>query len=867
MTYSGVTDSIYIDHEQYYGLFVLSDCTVSDFGTTFATNHGCWQRVFDNYSPRFWPLSGLASAGQLRTINAEVDAINAAAYAAWKSGGDTIEIDRIYELDGGIWLLENNTYLGVGDSVGFKRKTPPKTALTHPAQVGDSKLYVTDNSGFRTFQKINIASAQAYDSISKHISYTASISHALGGDTTIFLSGRKITKAMQAGDSVSLFFPMMYGVSWAKADNISLKKLVFDGNRSEYTLNFDWRVNTSIQWPTNTGSVIDNCRFYNIPSENVFLCGTRVINSKGAGFNGSVLHFSCNATGSPTEVLYNDFSQLNQVGNDLMQHSEAAMTFSSRVRNFRISYNNLSSLEEFGFGMVANDDTSNIITDNLINTALEEVAYRPFYNYESTNTIYNNKNLLRPELSNGSCLLNQVNSLGELPCKAGSSLERPLEMGELIHIRIDSLLALNSNNNFVKGIFFRYDNAYFDLVGAEMYTPNISPHHNWSFQTYDDTPALVFDNGHQSGIDGQGNWGYEPCGVAGGCTNLKIYFRVKRLPESTSAVPCPLEGLEIKYDSQMNTWDNPVLCSESTRQFDQAILGKPVLTGSSSCPGPQSLQSTRINKTTMQLSWAMSDNASQYLIWYKPKSDSQWNKVMSWSGATTKRIKRLTPNTDYVWRVQAKCDDQWGIPSELAEFSTTPPGCENISFSGLQTTHIEQNRAMLNWNFIENVRVNIWWREEGTIPWNKKTVRGAFRLWLEGLEPGKTYEWQIRAVCLDEPGLQTSAWSPRQTFATLPDAPQAGQVRNATDFNHSLTSDLSKEVTVFPNPANKEVIVSTRQGLIHHITMIDLSGNVISDASVESHKYRLPLNDVSKGIYVLAIHMDLGITFKKLIVE
>ena len=576
--YAGNADTIYVDHERYYGTFVKDTCTNEDHGTTISNFSNCWKRIFQNYSPRFWEIGGQSPHNSIGTVMEEVDAINSAAFAAWYAGGDTIEIDSLYDIDRQIYLLNNNTYLGTTDSAGFRRIDPPKTVLTDTAHFGDNKLLVESNAGFRTYQKINIANGQGYDSIAKHVSYTASVSHQFGGDSIIFLSGRKIQKQMLPGDTVSLFFPMMKGISIATADSILLKNLVFDGNRKNYSLSFDWRVNSTMLFPTNTGSLIENCRFYNIPAENVVLCGTDMIDCSGRDFNGSAIHFSCSPNDNYTNILYNNFKNLNAVGDAQMEHSEAGFTFSAKVRKFRMAYNRVSNIQESGIGLFGNDDTSNVITDNLLESVKATIGYIPFYKYDSTNTIYNNKNLNYTDTSTSNCMIQSLNLRDSLPCKASSSIGEPLKLGDTITIVMDSLLLRNSNENFVKRIAPIYEDDFFTLIHIQLNTPGISQFHSWNFDIIQ--KSLDFDNGHKNGLLGEGNWGYEPCGQVGGCNDLRFQFRVDQLPDFTEEVGCPLQGISIKYDGELNTWDQPLLCMNEPIQIDTSLLGTPVLKGS-----------------------------------------------------------------------------------------------------------------------------------------------------------------------------------------------------------------------------------------------------------------------------------------------
>ena len=578
--YSGTADSIYLEHSRSYGLFVKDSCTSTDYGTTILTGNACWQRIHNNFHPRFWAFGSASPHWTIGTVETEVEAINCAAWAAWNAGGDTIEIDSMYTIDRAVLLLERNTYLGMSDSAGFIRAEPPKTVLTDTAQVGDQLIAVANNAGFRTLQRINIASAQSYDSTAGYVSYTAGVNPILTGDSLIYLSGLNMQETMFPGDSVSLFFPMMKNVSWSGSDSVHLKNLVFDGRRSSYTLNYDWRVNSTILWPTNTGSSLERCRFYNMPAENVVLCGTRVVDCSGTGFNGSALHFSCSPAGSRTSVLYNQFQQLNQVGDSVMEHSEGGFTFSSKVRNFNIAYNVLSEVQEHGIGLFGNDDTNNVITDNLLEAAGNTVGFLPFYQYGSTNVVYNNKNPKQANQATDPCLLREPEFRVPKPCAATSSMRKPMQVGDELTIEIDSLHARNSNENYVKTIRPLFNNSYFQLSDVSINPSVLAPGHSW---TYHSSGELVFDNGHRNGISGAGNWGYEPCGIPGGCTDLEFTFTLEALPMCTDSIACPLTGFEVVYDGEVGTWSEPVYCNNTAYLFDPDRLGMPVVKGLEDC--------------------------------------------------------------------------------------------------------------------------------------------------------------------------------------------------------------------------------------------------------------------------------------------
>lgn len=862
MLYNGPADSVQVSHSRYHGLFVLGTCTGSNYGTTFLGVAGCWQRVHANYHPRFWALGGGSPTNQVGpTVQTETDALNSAIYTAWQAGGDTIEIDSMYAIDRFLLIMENNTYLGTTDSSGFVRIDPPKTALTDSAHIGDSQLKVVSNAAFRNYQKINIASAPNYDSISWHPGYNVALLPA-GGDSIVYLSGASIQKAMLPGDSVTLSFPMMKSVSTAPGHNVTMRNLVFDGNRSQYTISYDWRTNTAIQFPTSTGSIIENCRFYNMPSENIFLCGTEVRSCSGNGFNGSALHFSCTSNGTPTDILYNDFSNLNEVGDAIMAHSEAGFTYSAKVRNFRISYNTLNNVHEHGLGKFGNDDTSNVVTDNLLETAAQEVAFLGFYLYDSTNTIYNNKNPTYADSAATGCIVAQPQIAGVLPCGGGSSMSQPFGLGDTITITLDSLLVRNSNEGFVKRIVPVYASNYFELTGASVSTPALADFHSWEFETAGSAPGLVFDNGHQNGVYGNGNWGYEPCGLPGGCTSTSFTFTVQQLPMVTSAVPCPLQAVRVEYDSELGTWDAPILCNNQPVAVDSAALGQPILEGAPSCPAPNSIRADQLTLVSARLLWDTIAGVTSYRVWYKVFGTAGWVKVIKSNNQGRKQLSGLSPNTLYRWMVQARCGANWGPLSATETFMTTATPCPATAPTGLQSSPVRTHQMRLNWVPAPNVwRYKIRWRPAGAGAWSIIPKDGTKnKHWLNGLTAGTTYEWQMRTECKTGNAVSVSDWSALQQTTTankqeLPSAPLPA----------------AAEWHLFPNPAKQAVRVVTTGMAVSRIQLTSVQGRVLYEHTIlpgkQINKHSIPLTQIAAGVYLVVLDSELGRFTNRLIVR
>lgn len=861
--YGGSADSVYVNHVRYHGLFVKGNCNSTNYGTTFLAGSNCWQRVHTNFLPRYWALTGQTPSNLVGPVWKEVDAINAAAYAAWSHGGDTIEIDSMVSIDRSVLALNKNTYWGTTDTSGFVRVDPPKTILTDTAHLGDGKIHVEDNLGFRTFQKINIAQGQGYDSIAGHASYTASVSQSLGGDSTIFLSGLSIQRKMLPGDSVSLFFPMVKDVSLG-TDSMHFINLIFDGNRSQYTLNYDWRTNATIRLPTSIGSSIENCRFYNIPNENIFVCGIDVKNCSGAGFNGSAVHFSCNSSGSPTAILYNQFDRLNEVGDAVMQHSEAGFTFSAKVRDFHMSYNTITNMHEDGVGVFANDDSSNVITDNLLETNAQNVSFLPFYQHAATNVIYNNKNPNNADLSVDSCIVLQPQLTTVKPCMGNSSMNQPLQLGDTISIAFDSLLVRNSNESYVKQIVPLFSDSLFQLTGASVNTPLLAPDHNWNFKDTNSFAGLEFDNGHRDGVLSSGNWGYEPCGTVGGCTSVSFSFVVKSLPQHTMVVGCPLKGVKVIYDGELGTWDSSVVCNNQPVWFDSVKLGQPVVQGSDTCAIIKPRASIQLTNTIVQLHWDTVTDVSAYRIWYKPIGSNSWDTAVASGSQEAIVLSGLATNTQYRWMIQAKCNGAWGSLSKKKWFSTSTSLCQAVPNSDLVANPVKQYQARLNWTTQLGVKkYQIRWRLVGSSSWSTvEKNANKIKHVITGLSPATNYEWQLRTRCRVKGTITYSEWSSLQGFKTL--------TLKISDTPEDLLPPKSGW-KLYPNPAETSVTVESVSLHLTEVRLMDILGHLLLQQHIpgigSNQTTVLSLAGIPAGMYYVVVQTDEGSQQRLLVVE
>ena len=98
---------------------------------------------------------------------------------------------------------------------------------------------------------------------------------------------------------------------------------------------------------------------------------------------------------------------------------------------------------------------------------------------------------------------------------------------------------------------------------------------------------------------------------------------------------------------------------------------------------------------------------------------------------------------------------------------------------------------------------------------------------------------------------------------------QALFVDNLT-ITEALSTDefFASKFSVYPNPANDIVTISSIEYSINSIEMTDINGRVVKNNLVSNlNETEVSISDLAKGVYFLKIASDKGITTKKLVVE
>lgn len=173
------------------------------------------------------------------------------------------------------------------------------------------------------------------------------------------------------------------------------------------------------------------------------------------------------------------------------------------------------------------------------------------------------------------------------------------------------------------------------------------------------------------------------------------------------------------------------------------------------------LNITNITSTSAQLTWnsASTDCFNKFEIEYKKAAATTWTIVVINAGGSY-TLAGLCPNTEYNWRVRARCDSpttSFGPYSTGANFTTA---AVPVPTSRYET--IGYRKAILGWT--NPGPVTLRYRASGTTTWTTINSIPSSAYQVNGLQPATTYEWQVLAngTCG-----QNSSYSGSRNFTTL----------------------------------------------------------------------------------------------------
>ncbi len=196
------------------------------------------------------------------------------------------------------------------------------------------------------------------------------------------------------------------------------------------------------------------------------------------------------------------------------------------------------------------------------------------------------------------------------------------------------------------------------------------------------------------------------------------------------------------------------------------------------CGPPESILVTERQPTILSLDWEDAEGRLGYEASIRKSGESDWVRSLvipsevSWDS--------LEAETLYEFRIRSFC---MGDTSEWTAVDTLSTIAESIECEipgGLQLVEIMSDLASVSWQAVQGVsvyRVRI--RTNDGQGWSPASTASDTSWIFPSLSPGRTYEWQVEAIC----GSLSSGYSDIASFQTSGDT-----MANSPDFEVNLSS-------------------------------------------------------------------------------
>ncbi len=265
-----------------------------------------------------------------------------------------------------------------------------------------------------------------------------------------------------------------------------------------------------------------------------------------------------------------------------------------------------------------------------------------------------------------------------------------------------SNLATNTKNDGY-GVFMWYDLGgtnvanYLSTGSNILYNENTllsGQLYSWSQgQTCD--PPLGLEVSNVTGTSAKLNWtsnGSQTYNIDYKPANSTVWTNVASNYSGSNVVVNNLT-LNTEYDWRIQSNCSPTLTS--------TYLFAPRFNSGNGCATPSGLVSGSYLGNTAQLSWD-AGTVSSYTLQYKTTAASTWSEIPDIT-TNTYSLQNLTPNTNYVWKIQAACNGgatsaYSGEGSFNSGFApVTSPGPRSLAFNG-STNYLNAGQFNLSGN-------------------------------------------------------------------------------------------------------------------------------------------------------------------------
>lgn len=214
------------------------------------------------------------------------------------------------------------------------------------------------------------------------------------------------------------------------------------------------------------------------------------------------------------------------------------------------------------------------------------------------------------------------------------------------------------------------------------------------------------------------------------------------------------------------------------------------------CTVPANVKVTDVDPTSAVVSWDLETTHNTTELQYKERTASNWKKITSYSNSEL--IEKLTPRTNYVFKLSGACANNTSVFSDEINYMTTGgssgkecdlPLKESVTATAVTMTDVKISWLTEEWFTSYNFR----YKELGAAQFTEvKSVEAS--ILLRSLDVDKIYEYQILYLC------QTGVWVEGgfNTFkATVPPDVLTGGGTGDCFAPLDITHEVKEDLTVY----------------------------------------------------------------------
>ncbi|MBK8846979.1 MAG: T9SS type A sorting domain-containing protein [Bacteroidetes bacterium] len=220
------------------------------------------------------------------------------------------------------------------------------------------------------------------------------------------------------------------------------------------------------------------------------------------------------------------------------------------------------------------------------------------------------------------------------------------------------------------------------------------------------------------------------------------------------------------------------------------------LPGNHTCRAtPVSLSESQITINSARLNW-FNTVADFFVVRYRVIGNSNYNTlIFPGSNLNFAQVNQLISNTNYEWEVRSICNGYWSPFGFTSYFKTLSNAANCATPINLANSTQTTTSLGLTWSNSINVdSVIIRYREEGTVPYKFKRIKGSPNPGsnlVNSLTQNTTYTFEIRYICNGQFSDYSNAISATTKSAG---GKYAAQVSEETEHN--------SPITIYPNPVH-----------------------------------------------------------------